>query len=110
MHSVHIKGLLGRNRPTEELETQIRRAKSEYPENLGSEFKSNISKSQSWWKTVSKLMKGKNSLSILLIKHNDQIVISPKQKAELLNTYFIDRTNLEDQNVPSLSLDRQEDN
>ena len=64
-----------------ELNSKIRRAKSEYPEKLGSELKKNIDKPQSWWKTVSELMKGKNSQSIPPLKHNDQIVISPKQKA-----------------------------
>ena len=46
-------------------------------------------------------MKGKNTQSIPPLKHNDKIITNPREKAELLNSYFVNQTNLKEENVPT---------
>ena len=62
-----------------ELNNKIRNAKIKYPEKLASELKANINKPKFWWKTVSELMKGKNTQSIPPLKHNDQVYYQSKR-------------------------------
>ena len=79
----------------------VRKSKKDYFDKLDNLLSSENSNSKLFWKTSKQLLNlGQSSNNIPTLTMNQGIAQTDCQKAELLNTYFISQTKVNDLNKP----------
>ena len=70
--------------------SEIRKAKNEYPNTIAQNLKENINNPNQWWNAANQLLKGTNYQSLPpLDKGNGELETNPIAKANILNKQFV---------------------
>lgn len=86
--------------------TIIKRAKKDYNDKINRSLANPATSSKKWWNITKSFYKNKYSPSIPAIINNGELISDSKQKAEVLNNFFVSQTQLLNsvsRVVPSLS-------
>lgn len=74
----------------------LRKSKQSYTENLAEKLQSDNLCSSDWWKILKSFISGPTSSSIPALKIGDSYTNSDEEKADVLNSFFVSQTHLDD--------------
>lgn len=77
----------------------IRDAKQKFYDNIAAKLASDSLSSKDWWSTLKSFIIPDKHSSIPPLEHNDKIYSSENDKANLLNSFFLSQSNLNDRNA-----------
>ena len=79
-----------------EVTSNLRKAKKDYTDSLANKLKTSSLSSRDYWKTLKSFIKPSNSVTIPPLLHENTYVADSDEKANLLNSYFVEQTVLDE--------------
>ena len=79
-----------------EVTSNLRKAKKDYTDSLTNKLKTSSLSSRDYWKTLKSFIKPSNSVTTPPLLHENTYVADSDEKANLLNSYFVEQTVLDE--------------
>ena len=79
-----------------EVTSNLQKAKKDYTDSLANKLKTSSLSSRDYWKTLKSFIKPSNSVTIPPLLHENTYVADSDEKANLLNSYFVEQTVLDE--------------
>ena len=79
-----------------EVTSDLQKAKKDYTDSLANKLKTLSLSSRDYWKTLKSFIKTSNSVTIPPLLHENTYVADSDEKANLLNSYFVEQTVLDE--------------